>query len=157
MIHAPWYPRATSSADSVSSLVMTTNLPSHLGLDVAHAAHRHGQDVATQSAAELGQVVGRIHPGIADEETAAKPPGAQIVLDAGHSSHVGDVAGQHPGAYRHAVAGHRERDDHLRLVVAPFLAVAAPTQRGVEAASPFPLLLVRLVDLEIGGRRVVED
>ena len=122
-----------------------------------HAAHRHRQDVAAQAAAERGQVVGRIHPGIADEQAAAEPPGAQIVLDAGDRGDVGGVAGQHPGAHRHAVAGDGERDDHLRLVVAPFLAVAAPAQRRVQPAGTFLLVLVRLVDLEIGRGGVVED
>src|SRR5208337_4230185 len=42
-------------------------------------------------------------------------------------------------------------------VVAAFLVVAAPTQRRIQAARPFLLVLVRLVDLEIGGGGVVED
>ena len=40
----------------------------HLGLDVLHAAHRHRQHVAAETAAQLGQVVGGIHAGVADEQ-----------------------------------------------------------------------------------------
>ncbi len=112
----------------------------HLAFDLLHLAHRHGQDVAAQAAAERGQVLGRIHPGIADEQAATEPPGAQVVLDPGDGGDVGGVAGQHPGPDRHAVARDREGDDHLRLVVAAFLAVAAPAQRGVKAAGEFLLV-----------------
>ena len=118
----------------VGHLLVAARPGQHFDLDVLHLAHRHGQDVAPKSAAECGKVVGRVHPGIADEQAAAEPPGAQIILDAGHRGDIGGIAGQHPGAHRHAVAGDGERDDHLRLVVAALLAVAAPTQRSVEPA-----------------------
>src|SRR3984957_21003225 len=45
--------------------------------DSAYPAHRHRPDVTTQSATELSQVVGRVHPGIADKQAASEPPGAQ--------------------------------------------------------------------------------
>ena len=66
--------------------------------------------------------------------------------------------GKHPGADRHAVAGDGQRDDHLRLIVAAFLAVAAPAQRRIEASAPFLRgCSSGLVDLEIGRGGVVED
>src|ERR1700760_4100007 len=50
-------------------------------LDIAHPAHGNGQNVTTQSATELSQVVGRVHPSITDKQTAAEPPSTQIILD----------------------------------------------------------------------------
>ena len=65
--------------------------------------------------------------------------------------------GSTPGADRHAVACHRQGDDHLRLVVAAFLAVAAPAQWRKQPPTPFLGLLVGFIDLEIGRGGVVED
>jgi hypothetical protein len=56
-----------------------------------------------------------------------------------------------------AVAGHCQRNDHLRLIVTTFLVVAAPTQRCIKLSAPFLGLLVGLVDLEIGRGGVAED
>ena len=78
----------------VGDLFVAAGPGQHLILDVAHSAHWHGQYVTTQSTAELGQVVSRVHPGITDKQTAAEPPGPQIVLDPRDRGHVGGVAGQ---------------------------------------------------------------
>ena len=43
MIQAPLYPRAMSSADSVSSLVMTTNLPSNFSAALTFAVSSFGR------------------------------------------------------------------------------------------------------------------
>src|SRR5208337_3149106 len=129
----------------------------HLDLDLLHLAHRHGQDIAAETARERRHVLGRIHAGIADEHTAAEPPGAQIVLDPRHGGDVGGVPRQNPRPDRHAVARHREGDDDLRLIVPAFLVVAAPAQRCIEPSAPFLRVLVSLIDLEISRGGVVED
>src|SRR5208337_3999942 len=41
--------------------------------DLLDLAHRHGQDIAAETARERRHVLGRIHAGIADEHTAAEP------------------------------------------------------------------------------------
>src|SRR5271166_4932858 len=89
--------------------------------------------------------------------TQRPSPGPQIVLDPRHGGDVGGVPRQNPRPDRHAVARHREGDDDLGLIVAAFLAVAAPAQRRVEPPRPFLGVLVRLVDLEIGRGGIVED
>ena len=129
----------------------------HLDLDALNAAHRHRQHVAAKAAAEFGQVVSRVHRGIADEQAAAKPPSVQVLLDAGDGGDVGGVARQHPRAHRHAVAGDRHGDDDLRIGVASLLAVATLAQRREQAAAPQLAVPVRLVDFEVGGGGVVED
>ena len=129
----------------------------HLGFDLAQLAQRCRQDVAPETARQRQEIGRRIHPRIADKHAAAEPPGAQILLDPGDGGDIGGVARQHPGSHRHAVAGHCQRDDHLRLVVPPLFIMAAPAQRGIKAATPFGGLFVGGVDLEIGRRRVVED
>jgi hypothetical protein len=50
-----------------------------------------------------------------------------------------------------AITRDGQRDDHLRLVVAAFLAMAAPAQRGIQFTAPQLTMLVRFVDLEVGG------
>ena len=42
----------------VGDLFVAARPCQHLIFDIAYPAHRHGQDVTTQSAAELSQVVG---------------------------------------------------------------------------------------------------
>ena len=74
-----------------------------------------------------------------------------------HRRDVGGVAGQDPGAHRHAVAGHRERDDHLRIVVAALLGVPALPQRREGQAAPALGRDVLVVAFEPGGGGVVED
>src|SRR5271166_427068 len=86
----------------VGDLLVAAGPCQHLFLDIAHPAHWYGQNVTTQSAAELSQVVGRVHPGITDKQAAAEPPGTQIVLDPRDRRHVGGVAWQYPRAHRHA-------------------------------------------------------
>src|SRR4029079_16708402 len=82
---------------------------------------------------------------------------AQIILDPLHRGDVRRVAGEHPGAHRHADTGDGQREHHLRVVVPAFLAVPALAQR--LEGEPAPLLAgdVLLVTLEPGGGAVVED
>src|SRR5271165_4757554 len=89
--------------------------------------------------------------------TQRPSPGPQIVLDPRHGGDVGGVARQNPRPDRHAVARHRERYDHLGLIVAALLAVAAPTKRRIEPSAPLLRVLVSLIDLEISRGGVVED
>ena len=68
------------------------------------------------------------------------------------------LPGQHPGTHRHAVAGDRERDDHLRLAVASLLAVRpALAQRRVQLAAPGLGALVFLdhLDVDSGAQPVM--
>ena len=81
----------------------------------------------------------------------------QVLLDASHRGDVGGVARQHPRAHWHAIAGDGHGNDDLRLVVAALLAVSTLAQRREQLASPQLAVLVRFVDLEVGGGGVVED
>ena len=99
----------------------------------------------------------KIHPGIADKDAAAEPPGAQILLYLGDGGDVGGIARQHPAAHRHTVADHRQCHDHLRLAIPAFLIVAAPAQRRIKAAAPFGGFIIGGIDLKVRRRRVVDD
>lgn len=90
-------------------------------------------------------------PGIADEQRAPGPHTAQIFLDPLHLLDVRSVTEKHPRAHRYAIVGHRQADDHLRVVVAAFLAVAALTQR--LKAETAPLLIARVLVVAFDTRR----
>jgi hypothetical protein len=81
----------------------------------------------------------------------------QVLLDARDRCDIGGVARQYLRAHRHAVARDRQRDDDLRLVVAAFLAVPALAQRCIQLPGELLGKLVRLVDLEIGRRGILEN
>ena len=141
----------------VGDLAISAGAGQHLGLDVLDATHRHRQHVAAEAAAEFGEVVGRVHASVADEQAATELPSVQILLDARDRCHVGGVARQHPRAHRHAVARDRHGDDDLRVGVAAFLTMAALTQWREQLAAPQLAVLVGFVDLEIGRGGVIED
>ena len=67
----------------------------HLGLDLSELAQRCRQDVAPETARQRQEIGRRIHPGIADKDAAAEPPGTQILLDPGDGGDIGGVARQH--------------------------------------------------------------
>jgi hypothetical protein len=70
---------------------------------------------------------------------------------------IGDIARQHPGTHRHAITGDRHGNDHLRLIIPAFLAVAAPSQGRKLPPTPFLRDRIRRVDLEIGRGGATED
>lgn len=98
-----------------------------------------------------------LEPGAVAEERAAAPHAAKIGFHPCERGDVGRVARKHPGAHRHAVAGHRERDDDLGVVVATLLAVAAFAPCRDSEPAPFSGGDVLVVGLEPDGGRVVED
>jgi len=55
-------------------LAVAAGTSQHLLLDLLHLPHRHGQDIAAQPLAQRLLVLRRVHPGIADEDAAAKAP-----------------------------------------------------------------------------------
>ena len=128
-----------------------------LVLDLLHPADRRRQDVTAGTPAELGEIGPGIEPGIADEQSPAEAHLAKVILDPLDGRHVGGVAGQDPGADGHAIAGHGEGDDHLRIVVAALLGMSALSQWCEGQAPPLMGRDVLVVAFEPGGGGVIED
>src|ERR1700744_2740106 len=70
----------------VGNLAIATGAAQHLNLDVLHPTHRHRQNEAAQTSAQLDEVLGGVHRGITDEQAAAELPGMQVLLDARDTS-----------------------------------------------------------------------
>jgi len=101
-------------AQVVGHLLVAAGAGQYDLLDLLQAASPHGEDVATAGPGQLGAVLQGVHAGIAHHQDAVEPPPAQILADALHHGAVVGVARQDPAAHRQSLAGHGQRDHHLR-------------------------------------------
>ncbi|MPY86283.1 MAG: hypothetical protein GEV00_24400, partial [Actinophytocola sp.] len=124
---------------------------------------RPGPHLQQASGAHLtaaGQVaaVGRGgEPAVGHPHQPAQPPPTQVVLDRADDRLIGGVPGEGPAPHRHAVAGDRHRDHHLRQIRAVVLGVPERPHPRLGRAG---VLVVgdRVGEVEVGEvRRVLEE
>jgi len=115
--------------------------------DCPTTVHGHPHDVPATCSAEPPQVLPRDHPGVSHEDAPAQMPTLQIFLHPLDRGDVHSVPRKHPVAHWKAIPGDGHPDHDLRGVPTTVLGVPPAPQPG-------PVLIV---DLEVQGRRVVEE